>query len=373
MHQKLKQIVLAAVPLLMIAMIVLIASCCDDCPTCPSGSKPYRGYLYAVDSWHDWLYQIDLETDSVIDSITHEVYEYMTGAIDVSNDGRYLAVGYTLINPFVKITRIFDAQNLQMVVELEGGGYPIFSEDADKLIICGDNLRIFSVPDFTIVHQDEIGRSAQPVIAGNDIYFLAMFNWASEDSQYIGKYDYVEQELVDTFVIKDDQNNWFSFHQFDVSSNGRYLYFGGFAGTVPSSLNCYDMETREFVFRHSVFSINGAVKLNPSETELYFTDPGYSTSYESPGTVFIYDSENGGYLGGISLYGYTSGEDAFYPLYANGVIFTPDGNWAYVGTGNSFKISGGIVVIDAKRRKVENIIWPDLGHYIRHMKIGPKL
>ena len=357
----------------MIAMIVLIASCCDDCPTCPSGSKPYRGYLYAVDSWDGWLYQIDLETDSIIDSLIHEEERYSTGAIDVSNDGRYLAINYTRTNPLIKVVRVFNAQNLQMIIELEGGGYPIFTEDADKLIICGENLRIYSVPDFTLIHEDEIGMSAQPVIAGNDIFFLAMYNWASEDSQYIGKYDYIEQELVDTFIIKDDQNYWFSFHQFDVSSDGRYLYFAGFAGIVHSSLNCYDLETREFVFHHDAYSINGAVELNPSGTEVYFTEPGYPSGYESSGTVFIYDSESGDYIEGVSLYGYTSGEDVYYPLYAYTATFTPDGNWAFIGTGNIFRVSGGVVVIDANKKQVDRLIWPELGHYIGSMAVGPKL
>jgi hypothetical protein len=372
LRKNFKTILTALAALSLLILTFAIYSCCEDCPVGPVQPKPYRGWLYALDYWSGWLYQIDLETDSVIDSIHHEMEGYSTGAFDVSSDGKYLAVSFTRTTPLARQLRIYNAQNLQLIIEMEGGGYPAFTGDQQKLIICGDNIEIFQVPGFALLYADEIGRSAQPVIIDSFIFLLQMQNWASGDSQFVAKYNYYVHEL-DTFIITDNEGNWFSYHQFNVSEDGRYLYFGGYSGSVPSSLNCYDLDTREFIFKHYVYSVNGAVELNPTADELYFTDPGYSSDYESPGTVFIYDSRSGAYEGGISLFGYTTDEEAFLPLYANGVAFTPDGNWAYVGTGNVFKAGGGIVVINAKDRQVKNIIWPDLDHYIRNMKIGPKL
>jgi DNA-binding beta-propeller fold protein YncE len=372
---KLPNIIKRLLPLIemlaLFAIAALIGSCCSDCPTGPAEPQPYKGWLYALDYWNDWLYQIDLETDSVVDSLQHEEYMYMTGAFDVSKDGKYLAVSFTRTNPLTRTMRIFDAQNLQLITELEGGGYPAFTDDGQKLIVCDEDLKIFQVPGFSLMYEDEIGRSAQPIIVEHDVLILQMLNWASSDSQYIAKYNYDSHE-IDTFVISDDLGSWFSFHQFDISGDGRYLYYGGYADDVPSSLNCYDLQTREFVFRIPVYTVHGAVELNPSETKLYFTDPGFPTSYQSPGTVFIYDPYSGQYLGGISLFGYTKDEDVYYPLYANGVAFTPDGNWAYVGTGDPFRIDGGIVVIDANKQIVKKLIWPELGHFIDEMRIGPK-
>jgi hypothetical protein len=376
---KLPNIIKRLLPLIemlaLFAIAALIGSCCSDCPTGPAEPQPYKGWLYALDYWDGWLYQIDLETDSVVDSLHHEENGFMTGAFDVSEDGQYLAVGFARTNPITSVVRIFNAQNLQFLDEIEDGRVPHFVEDQSMLIIAGDGIRFYSFPDLQLEFEDSIGYSWESAVLEkkHQVFYKCYHDWPRNDSQCFGLYDYLNREIVDTLIIADNQGDWFSFHQFDISEDGRYLYFGGYTDVVPSSLNCYDLETRDFVFRHTVFSVNGGVKLNPSETELYFTDPGYSTGYESPGTVFIYDSHSGSYLGGISLFGYTTDEDAFFPLYANGLIFTPDGNWAYVGTGNVFTVDGGIVVIDINKHIVKKLIWPELGHFIRHMKIGPKI
>ncbi|GAF96988.1 unnamed protein product, partial [marine sediment metagenome] len=89
-----------------------------------------------------------------------------------------------------------------------------------------------------------------------------------------------------------------------------------------------------------------------------------------PGTVFIYDPDDGSYLSGISLYGY---HDIKYPLYADPIAFTPTGDKVYIGSGDIFRYDGTIMSIDTETKQVQKLIWPDLGHYIRKLKIGPKL
>ena len=155
MRFKLKQIVMAATPLMMIGMIILIASCCDDCPTCPNGTQPYRGYLYAADYENGWVYQIDTENDSLVDSIQKSTY----GSISASSDGKYLSVGNI----------IYDAQNLDVLTELTHGYNSVFIPDQNLYLgFMQDSVHIYSLPDFSRIFSDTITSYAFPVLDESD-------------------------------------------------------------------------------------------------------------------------------------------------------------------------------------------------------------
>ena len=74
---------------------------------------------------------------------------------------------------------------------------------------------------------------------------------------------------------------------------------------------------------------------------------------------------------GISLYGYDP--SVIHPLYASSIAFTPTGERSYIGSGRFLMRSGTISVIDTHTRDIVENIWPDLGHFILKMEVGPKL
>jgi hypothetical protein len=369
-----KDIITALACFISLILAIIISSCCEDCPVGPTQPEPYNGWLYATDYWYGWIYQIDIENDSVVDSTKHEGSElWGVGAMDVSRDGRYLAVNY--ISDVQKKTRIFDAQTLDLLTEIDHGMRPVFVESENLLIaLTHEGIRLYSLPGFTLIEEDLLGFMADWVLCEDEglLYIQSMLKPESSDSQFLVLYDLVTRQVDDTLIISDSLGNWFKLTNFDINSSADKLYFQGFSDEVPSSLNCYDLINRRFLFRKSVYSTHGDIKLAPSESEFYVIDRGWPTSYFSPGTVFIYDAESCEYLTGISLYGYTEGEDSDFPLYANSLAFTPDGRKCYVATGDIFRVDGCILIVDAQGHQSVDLIWPKLEHYILNLAIGPK-
>lgn len=369
---KLRQVLVIILPvLILIAFAGFLASCCEECPTCPDGTESYKGWLYARDDWHNWVYRIDIETDSLIDSVSFEEGDYSIGAIDVSQDGRYLAVVYTKA-PSRAFTRIYDAQTLEFINDLDDYIIPVFVASENILLGFGDGLKIYSMPDLSLLYEDSIGQTSYPVLMENQnlIYVRSLKRPENSDSQFIMAFDYKQWEIADTWIITDSANNWFDIGRFDIHPDGKRLYFGGFAGTVPSSFIGYDLGEREIMFTRPIFSRNGMVRVSPDGREVYQTDPGYPADIYCPGTVFVYDPDDGTYLCGISLYGY---HDIMYPLHGDPIAFTPTGDKVYIGSGRIFQLDGTIMSIDTKTKQVKKLIWPHLEHFIGMLRIGPKL
>jgi WD40 repeat protein len=356
---------------LLAGLAMFLASCCEDCPTCPNGPEPYKGWLYAVDYWHGWVYQIDIETDSLVDSVCHELGTYDAGAIDVSQDGRYLAVVYrnALGHAF---TRIYDAQTLEVIIDLDDYIIPVFVASENILLGFGDSVKVYSMPDLNLLHADSIGQTGDPILVEEQslVYVWGIKRPASGDSSFIMAFDYKQWEIADTWIISDSVGNWFNIGRFDIHPDGKRLYFGGYAGTVPSSFIGYDLEEREIMFTRPIFSRNGVVRVSPDGREVYQTDPGYAADIYCPGTVFVYDPDDGTYLCGISLYGY---HDIMYPLHGDPIVFTPTGDKVYIGSGRILQLDGTIMSIDTETKQVQKLIWPHLEHFIGELKIGPKL
>jgi len=228
------------------------------------------------------------------------------------------------------------------------------------------------MPDLNLLYEDSIGQTSHPVLMEKQdlIYVRSLKKPENSDSQFIMAFDYKQREIADTWIITDSVGNWFSIGRFDIHPDGKRLYFGGFAGTVPSSFICYDLVEREILFTRPIFSKNGIVRVSPDGREVYQTDPGYPSDVWCPGTVFIYDPDDGSYLYGISLFGY---HDVLYPLHADPIAFTPTGDKVYIGSGDIFRLDGTIMSIDTETRQIKKLIWPHLEHFIGELKIGPKL
>lgn len=377
MHQKLKQIVLAGLTSLMAAMIILIASCCDDCPTCPGSTQPYRGYLYAADYENGWIYQIDTENDSLIDSVNYfNGQKYYTGTVSVSSDGRYFAAAYslTLYTESMLTTVIYDAQTLNMITELPYSYNSVFIPNQNLYLgFMQDSVHIYSTPDFTRIHSDTITSYAFPVLdeSENRVYLHGIQTPDRLDSTYIAAYDYVQRKVVDTWFLRDSQDSLMIILQFDVNRDENLLYCTGGSDVSGLYLACYDLNERETIFREPITSRYGSMRLSPDGAEVYMTDPGQPFINLIPGIIFVYNAQSGNYVDGISLYGLD--ENPAVALFATPIIFTPTGEKAYVGSGRTEKDSGTISVIDTKDKMIIKHIWPNKGHYFLYMCIGPKL
>ena len=130
---------------MIIGMMTLFSSCCEDCPTCPDGTlQPYKGWLYAAEINRNRLYQIDTETDSVVDSLA--MSDCYPGFMDVSQDGKYLAVGM-VYSAGEGTTIVYDAQTLDPIADLGMLSMPTFVTSENILLIFGAyKVKIFSIP-----------------------------------------------------------------------------------------------------------------------------------------------------------------------------------------------------------------------------------
>ena len=372
---KLKQIVMAATPLMMIAIIILIASCCDDCPTCPGGTQSYRGYLYAADVLNGWIYQIDTESDSLIDSVNYvNGQQYDVGSLYISPNGKYLSARYAINYPENgQATIIYDAQNMNVVTTLQYSYVTAFIPDENIMLgFMNDSIHIYSLPDFTRIYTDTITSWLYPITdeSKNLVYLYGTLKPESLDSTYIAAYDYKQRKVIDTWFLKDDRDSLVIILPYDIDLNKKHLICNGLTST-SLELYCYDLEERRLIYSTPITSRTGSMKISPDGQEVYVTDPGWPEQYSIPGIVFVYDANTGNYIDGISLYGLD--DDPGIALFATPIVFTPTGEKAYVGSGRPSKGSGTISVIDTKERKVIKHIWPDKGHYFLYMCIGPKL
>jgi DNA-binding beta-propeller fold protein YncE len=371
-----KALIIIPPVLILITLAGFIASCCEDCPTCPGPSKPYKGWLYATDYNNKWLYMIDTDTDSVMDSANYVAEKsYIPSAIDVSADGRYLAVGYYILAPtYIGLIRIYDAQTLEVITDLPDLSIPAFVSDENILLGVGSGVRIYSIPDFTLIRYDSSNLGGFAAIDEDNhlAYIPGAMNPASSESTYVAAYDYVQGVIVDQWFIKDSQDEVANICTIEINPDGRRLYSITGSWYDGSRVTCYDLVERETLFWRDIYSQTGWLELSPAGKEIYVTDPGYFEDINTPGTVYVIDADDGSYIEGISLFGY--GPSITKPLSAFPIIFTPTGDKAYVGSGRGIGLkSGTISVIDTQTRDIVENIWPDLGHSIWQLKVGSKL
>jgi hypothetical protein len=368
--------------LIMVSMLaglaMFIASCCEDCPTCPGPGKPYKGYAYANDIINRWVYQIDTETDSMVDSVSYDsTRDYNVLSMDVSQDGRFLAVGY--YHGDHRVTCIYNAQTLDLITELTPNLVPLFISDANLFIgnrslIQRSELSFYSLPDFTLIDVDttDVFVYLLTYVPQLDIiYAQADSNSSGPDSTFLVTYDYRNKEICETWFIKDDDGNWINIFDFTLRSSDQRVYFSGGTDLYGNYRGSYDLETEELVFFEPDYSHMGDLKLTPDGKDLYRVYPGYPEEPFIPATIFIYDADDGTYLTGISLYGYNP--VPYIPLYPEEIAFTPTGEKAYITTGSIWHYDGTVVVVDTWKREVIKLIKPDLGYYHWKIVIGPKL
>ncbi|NIP41504.1 MAG: hypothetical protein GWO41_07035, partial [candidate division Zixibacteria bacterium] len=210
MRKNFKIILTALAALSLLILTFAIYSCCEDCPIGPVQSRPYKGWLYATNIQNNWVYKIDTEIDSLVDSINSGIDpSYTPGSIDVSQDGHYLAVPYYSIPLNDKFVRIYDAQSLEIIIDIADYFFPIFITGENILLAIRNGVHIYSLPDFTLLSSDSIGPSLFPVLYEKKhlVYILSMVGYTNTDSTFLYAYDYKQRKKVGQWFFSDSKDS----------------------------------------------------------------------------------------------------------------------------------------------------------------------
>jgi hypothetical protein len=364
-------------PAALLLLLALLSGCGEDCPVCPaneddSHTPSYRGWLYYVegrDLFAD-LYMVDMETDSIVDSLTYEEPFFSPLGVGTSGDGRYLALGYANAGASVKFTRVFDAQSLELVVEIPAAFRPLF-DDLDNLLIraSGNTIAVYQLPSFTPLFE----RHLPMVFHGIQIDQENKLVYGAGVDFHLYAYDYANRHLADSIHIVPWPGDTCAIFRFCLNRDYTRIYYRGLLERGPH-VGCYDIESRQVLWTYPTVTWYGSVVVSPDDREVYVTDPG-GDMYPNPGTIYIFAAESGAYLKGISLYGYLPWPAA--ALRGSEMVFSPTGEKVYVGTGRMTGIGvdqtcGSVLVVDTDRKEIVKIITPELEQVPLFMAIAPK-
>ncbi|MCX6831174.1 MAG: hypothetical protein NT028_03455 [candidate division Zixibacteria bacterium] len=292
--------------------------CSKDCPTCPKveETKHYRGWLYYTESSPILysLYKVDMETDSIVDSMKHEDNELHAGSAAVSSDGRYLAVWFSDTYATRGSTRLYNAQTLGLIGELSQPLGLFFDAEDHWLLglngtVAGNLIKQLSLPELTTLSVDTV-HNFRPMIIDrirNLLYGVADQGGSAPVVYPRGfySYNYVSHELKSlpilwspTDTIKDVLTPY-------LSSNGEILYFTGdepAGATVWGSIaGAYDLHSRTLLWYYPLVTPVGGIAVSPDGKEVWVTDPGPPGYDWNSGTIYILDAATGRYLQGISM------------------------------------------------------------------------
>lgn len=373
--------------LLTCGLAALIAGCSEDCPTCPTETKvePYRGWLYYVDAnleFYD-LYVIDMESDSIVDSI--DVPGRATGGMDVSADGRYLAVvaeEEALPDDDSLVvhlhTYVYDAQTREFIRELPYDVAPYFDVKHNRMIgmgryLSGSYFSVHAYPSLELISVDTVdGVHGRTLDADRNLIYADGLGGTPYRYRFFA-YDLTNHQLRKIPIIEADGDSVQVFEHC-LNRAGTRLYFKGMTKPIEEFpfLACFDLVGNNLVWEYRTIGGWGGVTLSGDETEVWMTDPGIMPDGFEPGTVYIVDSQSGGYLQGISLWGYHP--NAFRPLSGAKMIFSPAADKVYLGTGTyAPRGTGSVLVAGRTTRDILKVISPDLDRAVMNMRIGPKL
>jgi len=378
-----KRIITLSVSMLMAACMLAVMLSCgdDDCPVCPDPDKkipPYRGWVYTTSGWDKGsVYKIDAETGEPVDSVLKATNMMSGGHIDVSQDGLFLAVSHCCERDSITgenlggYTQIYDAQTLAPIHEFPFIFVPVFAAGHNLLLGMGyDSIRTISLPDFQIIDSHPAKRIWHPVLVEEDSLIYGVIDHALDS---IIAYNYVTRRIHQTWPVRNKFGDPIFLRHIDVHPNGKRVFFLGSDNVDPFGMfGCYDLPSSSLMYTYrQLFTDFGDVKVSPDGRDVYVTDPGGSLMpYPAPGTVYVFDADNGSYITGISLYGL--GTYPGNPLPAFWMVFAPTGGYVYVSAGDPTKAHGTVLTIDTDERRVINLTWPELWHIPMKVVVGPK-
>ena len=377
---------------LLIAGTILLSSCSEDCPTGPVQPKPYNGWLYATDINSNYVYRIDTEADTLVDSMRCELGDlYMPARVVSSSDGRYLAISFGDNWNEKYVLRLYDAQTWELISELSDPANPLFFIENNTMLLTrvGEEFVYYSIPGLARVDSDSM-IFAHPNLFRLDMleiderkklaYIIARFDREESiyenysDSVCLYAYDYANRLIEDEWIIniRDDNNDFYGIGRAALNVGRSYFYAltASYSDSAAYVVG-YDYANDDLIFKFETESGLGDIALSPNGQDVYVVDPGQPGDIWTAGTLYIFDANNGAYTHGISLYGYAPNRPDI-PMFASVIEFTPTGDKAYIGSGLNGKHSGTICSINTSTYSVENLVWSDFEHVILFLEIGPK-
>jgi len=373
---------LRSISLLLVIVVASAVLTCsdDDCPVCPAPftkPAPYDGWVYTTADWNAAsVYKIDAATGLLEDSIYRGTYDGGAGYVDVTSDGRYLVVTYTgdfdtVLGRFGPgYTCLLDAQTLEPIQDIPFKFTPIFDNERNLLLgFRNDSLYCFSVPGLEVVYADSIGSLWEPMLYEPD---TLVYGAKSEAHDSVIAYNYLTRDIRGSWNIRNDAGVSVYLGKLDIHPDGSKLYFVAEERNSKFSIfGAWDLRFDMLVSSFPMASDHGDVRVSPSGKEVYVTDPGVAGFiFPSPGSIFVFDASDCNYITGISLYGY--GTTPGYPLQGNWIAFTPNASHAFVSTGRVEKASGTMLMIDVFEKRIVHLTWPELGHVLYFVAVGPK-
>ncbi len=361
----------------------LLPSSCgdDDCPVCPPGEpvvKPYKGWLYYAETSSSVpydVYVIDMETDSIVDSI--DLPGYASGGIDVSSDGRYLAVSGAEIESVGVRCYLYDAQTREFIRELPDRIVPHFDVVNGYLLgiyFNGEKLvfRLLRYPSFEPVYDDDTLAYGWRRL---DTKHHLVYGTGPREKRYnMFAYDYVQRVLSEV-PITDTYGDTVQVFDFCLNRAGTRLYFVALSKYDPFSaslVGAYDLVANQTLWLRNVVGKDGGVALSADETELYTNDPGIPGMTFDWGVVMVLDAATGVTLHTYSMYGIDP--NPFQSVAVDEYAFSPAGDKLYMAGGATVdRDNSTVIVVDVRKREIIKFMTPDFHRAIAKMVIGPKL
>lgn len=338
----------------------------DDCPTCPKeDTSRYPGYAYvSMISLPYGVYVIDIEADSVIDSLVDEQL-FPLGAllVDVSTDGKYLIA----LNNDIVLT-LFELPSFQITSQRVINGNSYLVSWKNQLLQQGtEGFTLYQLP------------SLEPILTRNPDIASGVI-WLDEETNSFMTSAYPDSLVtidLDSLSVKqswriaDPQGYGYQIRKFCWSKRLGMVYLIIERAIDGASFIVYDLNTSQVVSKTRMYAPFGDLRINPNEKEVYVTDPGYVGSPMYPGNIFVFDAQSGVLLDLISLFGIRP-DFPFEGMGAWDIEVTPDGNDLILGLGHPRIQPGNVARVNIKERRVEKLYFESFNHQPSDIVIGPK-
>ncbi len=331
-----------------------------SCGKKPNGVRLPEVLLYATSStstyacpWCATTYVIDVQGDSVSDSIVHvgdQAYPPFEYELTASPDGRYL-----LIHEISK-TLVWDVVGGKAVKWLDAALVTFAGNQ-----VVGSNARVltfWSYPGF-----DSLGQDSTPFV---DLKFDGQFLWGHKPYSGVGHLDslnFAQYDLTTRHIVKEWSRisfDWaFGAHQYELGLNGVKYFVGS------TYLSAVDFNQGWVVFHvaleESSRSAHNYIAVTPDWREVWLWGVGSMLmGPEAPSTIFVYDAMTGVLIRKIPVPGRQQIAD---------ICFHPYLPIAYATYATR---SGPILVINAETGEIEKTISIGQGLYPQSLAVAPR-
>jgi DNA-binding beta-propeller fold protein YncE len=354
-----------------VLLIVLAAACAQERSL---GPKPVGGRVYiSAGGFDPQIYVIDVETDSLIDSIPIPIDAGPPQIVCDRDVPRFAAWGGSRTYG----TMFFNAgEHTPFLRADSGGSQAIRGFDASRglLVATGGAVGVGATspartlirrfPSLEVILRDTVGVN-QGIVFRRQGLIAGLVDYADEYNSWVGSklgmYDYVNHRLTKLVAVGDrpDSNSIF---RLGGHPNARWFYL-----TVPTHagprLIGYDISQERELFRVPIVGLVGEPEVTPDGKEVWYPDGGV------PGVILeritIYDASTGVLLDSVKFTDWRELGGAQWPVQ---VRFSSDGKKAYTCSGGL--AGAGMFLIDVKSRSVTKA-WYRPHRFPQYLDIGP--